>query len=282
MEINGRPIAQGYRPYIIAEIGQAHHGSVAQAHALIQIAKECGVDAVKFQHHIPQEERPDRREYWQEVGLTLQEWASIRRAAQDFRLGFIVSCFSLKSIELMRPLKPHAWKIPSAPFWLERLQLCAEDGTPLIISTGMSTMEEIARMAENPIHPIALMQCTSIYPTPLDKVGLSYVRILHERWKVPVGLSDHSGTIWPSVAAMAQGAPLIEVHLMHEVDYPDRTPDAPASLLRSQLAQICEARDAINIMQHDHQHKDVIATELAETRKKYGHDTRQTYQSVLG
>lgn len=266
MQIGNKAIEQGGRPYIIAEIGQAHEGSLAWAELLIYEAHRAGVDAVKWQYHLAEFENPARKKYWSSVEFSHQDWRKIRAMCAMAKLDFIISCFSLEAVERARTLDPHAWKIPSAPFWLERLQRCAEDGKPMIISTGMSTREEIDRAAVNPIHPIALMQCTSAYPTRLDQVGLNCITELHQRYDLPVGLSDHSGTIWPSVAAMTLGAALVEVHLC--LSRAQRIPDGCSSVEFQELRQICEARDALCLMRQPVD-KEAMARDLAATRRKY-------------
>lgn len=267
-------ITQGGRPYIIAEIGQAHEGSLSTALWLMEVAKRFGADAVKWQYHIADEESSSRYDYWKSIEFTFSQWCAIRAEATRLGIDFIITPFSLKAVELARQLLPHAWKIPSAPFWRERLDACAHDDWPIVISTGMSTVDEIdGYIPGTPDRiQVALMQCTSIYPTPLDKVGLNQIDKMHLRYKVPVGLSDHSGTIYPAIAAMCIGAPLIEVHLTTSKalgqDRP-RHPDQASSLAAHDLSAICAMRDALGLMRTAID-KDQMAVELESQRVKYG------------
>lgn len=261
-------IAQGGRPYIIAEIGQAHGGSLLVALHLMAAAKRVGADAVKFQYHLADEESSQRYDYWKSVEFTQSQWMAMRAEAARLEIDFIVTPFSLKAVDLAAQLLPHAWKIPSSPIWWKRLNACpkAIPDLPVIVSTGMSTCDEIDQVASL-AHPLALMQCTSLYPTPLDKVGLNMIEVMHKRYKVPVGLSDHSGTVYPAVAAMCMGAPLIEVHIKSVEN--DTFPDMGSSLMIHDLSAICTMRDALELMRTKVD-KDQMAAELKHQRVKYG------------
>jgi N-acetylneuraminate synthase len=115
---------------------------------------------------------------------------------------------------------------------------------------------------------MALFQCTTRYPTSFEEVGLNAIETIHQRFGCPVGLSDHSGTIWPSVAAMARGAPLVEVHVaLHHKQY---GPDTAASLDPSELAQLVEARDAIFAMLTSPVDKEKIEGEAGNLREMFG------------
>lgn len=268
IRIAGRTLRQRGRPYIIAEIGQAHEGSFQKAWELMRVAKDAGVDAVKWQYHLADEERSDRYDYWKSIEFAPAVWSILREEHRAADLAFIVSCFSLKAVDLARELGPDAWKIPSAPPWPERLDACMNDGRPILISTGMNTWGEIDEMVKQAKgHHLALLQCTSKYPTPLAEVGLENITGLSAAYGFPAGLSDHSGTIWPSVAAMIQGAAVIEVHLCHSRI--QDIPDAKSSLEPVELRQLCAAREAVMLLRVDVDKND-MASQLAATRAKYG------------
>lgn len=259
-------IKQGGRPYIIAEIGQAHGGSVAVALHLMTVAKRLGADAVKFQYHIADEENSERYDYWKSVEFPFPTWQTIRAEAARMDIDFIITPFSLKAVELCEKLLPHAWKIPSAPSWPERVAAVrrTSPAVPIISSTGMNTWEEIDQAA---FDSHILLQCTSLYPTPLVSVGLNVIDEMHKRYKMPVGLSDHSGTIYPAIAAMCLGASMIEVHIKSVEN--DTFPDMGSSLQAHDLSAICTMRNALDLMRTQ-VNKDVMAAALADARAKYG------------
>ena len=187
-------------------------------------------------------------------------------------LVFLSSCFSIDAVHMMRQIGMPAWKVGSGEIHSDGLlDAMAAGGEPILLSTGLSGFAAIARQVERLASrnvPVALFQCTTRYPTTFDQVGLNAIDELHERFGCPVGLSDHSGTIWPSVAAMARGAPLIEVHVaLHRRQF---GPDTPASLEPHELAQLVQARDAIWAMLSNPVDKDALESEAGGVRQMFG------------
>jgi N-acetylneuraminate synthase len=143
----------------------------------------------------------------------------------------------------------------------------ADTGQPVLLSTGMSTYEEITKMTtllESKEAPYALFQCTSKYPATLEDVGLNILEEFRDRYNCPVGLSDHTGTVHPALTAISRGVDLLEVHVTF-----DRRmfgPDADASLTLDELETIAEHRDAVHKMDANPVDKIEMAEELSETR----------------
>lgn len=264
IRIGEHEVRQGGRPFLIAEVAQAHDGSLGFAHAFIDLAAETGVDAIKFQTHIADAESTrdepfrvpfsyedaSRYDYWRRMEFTEAQWQGLARHARERQLVFLSSCFSVAAVEMMRRVGMAAWKVGSGEIGSsDVLDAMTADGRPVLLSTGLGGYEDVSRQVERLRQcqtPVALFQCTSRYPTPLEEIGLNVVEELHERFACPVGLSDHSGSIWPSVAAMARGAALIEVHIaLHRGQF---GPDTPASLDPAEMARLVEARDAIATM----------------------------------
>ncbi len=217
--------------FIIAEVAQAHDGSLGAAHAYIDAVARTGADAVKFQTHIAAEEssaldtwrvkfsRQDatRYDYWRRMEFTAEQWAGLKEHAEQKGLVFLSSPFSLAAIQLLESLDMSAWKVASGEV-TNSLFLDAMIATrkPVLVSSGMSYLEEldaaVQRLKSADI-PTAVFQCTTSYPCPPEKIGLNLVSEFMSRYGCPVGLSDHSGTIYPSLAAVTLGAKLIEVHV---------------------------------------------------------------------
>ena len=282
LSIAGRGVGQGNRALVIAEIAQAHDGSLGLAHAFIDAVADAGADAVKFQTHIAAAESTldepfrvrftqqdaTRFDYWRRMEFTPEEWQGLAAHARERGLIFLSSAFSVAAVDLLRNIGMPAWKIGSGEFASADLWLAmAETRAPILFSTGMSKRSEIAdavAMFRGLGLPFALMQCTSAYPTPLDAVGLNVIDELRREFACPVGLSDHSGSIFPGLAALARGANLLEVHVtFHRRMF---GPDVPASVTFDELKLLCQMRDALETMDSHPVDKDAMAEKLLEMR----------------
>ena len=285
-EIGARNIGDGAPGYLIAEVAQAHDGSLGTAHAFIDAAAAAGADAIKFQTHLAEAEstrdepfrvafsRQDsnRYEYWQRTGFSGEQWAGLAQHAGEAGLAFLSSPFSLEAVELLRALDVPAWKVASGEVGSRSLlaAMCA-DGRPVLLSTGMSSYDEIddaVTAIKRTGAPLAVMQCASRYPTPLERVGLNVIADYRQRYDCPVGLSDHSGSVYPALAALAQGADIIEVHLT--LSRHMFGPDVPVSLTVEELQAVAAARDAFHTMAAHPVDKDAAANDLSEMRAMFG------------
>jgi len=275
--------ASGGRPVlVIAEVAQAHDGSLGTAHAFIDAVAEAGADVVKFQTHIAHAESTPhepwrvrfspqdttRYDYWKRMEFTEAQWVGLRRHALKVGLDFMSSAFSLEAFELLERVGVFAWKVASGEVRNgEMLDRMAASGLPVFLSTGMSPLAEIdaavARLRERGVEPTVL-QCTSAYPTPPEKVGLNLLSDFRARWGCPVGLSDHSGTIWPSLAATALGADAVEVHVT--LSRRAFGPDVPASVTPEELGRLVEGVRWLERARAHPVDKDAMAGELAPLR----------------
>lgn len=242
---------------VIAEIAQAHDGSLGQAHAYIDCAAAAGAHAVKFQTHIASAESTaaepwrvkfskqdgTRFDYWRRMEFTPEQWAGLKAHADEKGLVFLSSPFSIEAVELLRKLGMAAWKIASGEVTnLPMIREMTRDGRPVMISSGMSPFSEIdaaVEVARTANVPFATFQCTTRYPSPPESIGLNVLGEMRARYGAAVGLSDHSGTIHPALAASAAyGAELIEVHLTMSREM--FGPDVVASVTPAELRQIVD------------------------------------------
>jgi N,N'-diacetyllegionaminate synthase len=239
---------------VVAEIAQAHDGSLGAALAMIDAAAEAGVDAVKFQTHIASEESSadepwrtkfspqdeTRYAYWQRMEFTEPQWAALRERVNDRGLLFLSSPFSMQAFRLLERVGVAAWKVASGEITnFEMLDAMCATGRPLLLSTGMSPVEEIdisVKRIQASGAPLAVLQCASIYPTSPEHVGLNVLEEFRGRYGAAVGLSDHSATIFPGVCAAYLGAQVIEVHLT--LSRRSFGPDVPASLTVEEMAEL--------------------------------------------
>jgi N-acetylneuraminate synthase len=267
---------------VIGEVAQAHDGSLGLAHAFIDAIAKAGADGVKFQTHIAAAESTpsevwrvrfslqdaSRYEYWRRMEFSEEQWAGLRRHANERGLLFLSSPFSIEAFELLDRVGVALWKIASGEVANnELLDLVATNGRPVLLSTGFSNWAAIdravARLRSEGVS-FGVLQCTSIYPCPAEKVGLNLLQVLRERYGCPVGLSDHSGTIYPSLAAASLGASAIEVHVTMSREM--FGPDVVASVTSDELRQLVDGVRFIERMLGASVDKDEIAGELSSTR----------------
>ncbi len=267
---------------IIAEVAQAHDGSLGMAHAFIDAAARAGADAIKFQTHITAAESTPsepwrvkfsyqdatRYDYWQRMEFTEEQWHGLKGHAEKRGLKFLSSPFSLEAVELLERVGVAAWKIASGEVnntaMFERI---GTTGLPVLLSTGMSSLSEIdAAVAQVKAYklPLTVLQCTTMYPTPPEKIGLNLIPFFRERYNCSVGLSDHSGTIYPGLAAAVLGSEVLEVHLT--LSREAFGPDVPASVTTAELAQLVNGIRFIERMRANPVDKEVMAHELAPVR----------------
>ena len=275
-------LVPGRRCLIIGEVAQAHDGSLGFAHAFIDAIANAGADAVKFQTHIAAaESTPDepwrvkfspqdatRYDYWKRMEFTEDQWHGLKRHAEERGLMFLSSPFAIEAVELLTRVGVAAWKVASGEVsnkpMFERM---VETGLPILLSTGMSPLSEIDTAVERIKAtglPLTVLQCTSMYPTPPEKVGLNMLPFFRERYGCPVGLSDHSGTIYPGLAAATLGIEVLEVHVTLSREM--FGPDVPASVTTTELRQLVKGIRFIETMQANPVDKDAMAQEMAPLR----------------
>jgi pseudaminic acid synthase len=258
MQIANRPIGLDTPPYVVAELSANHRGALARAVQIIEAAARCGADAVKFQAYTPDTLTIDcsspvfqlQETIW--AGRTLYElyreahtpweWlGELKQAAESLGLAWFASAFDPSSVTLLEGLAAPAYKIAS--FELVDLPLLAQvaaTGKPLILSTGMATLDEINEAVRAVgTAPLALLHCVSAYPARAEDMHLRAIPLLAERFGVPVGLSDHTRDEATATAAVALGACIVEKHLT--LDRRDGGPDAAFSLEPDEFAHMVRA-----------------------------------------
>lgn len=271
---------------VIAEVAQAHDGSLGMAHAYIDAIADTGADAVKFQTHIAAAESSPaepwrvafskqdatRYQYWQRMEFTEEQWAGLAQHARDRDLIFLSSPFSVEAVELLNRIGMPAWKVASGevnnPLLLESM---IATGHPILLSSGMSRyseMDEAVEAIRRGGNHLAIFQCTTAYPTAPEDVGLNILGELAERYRCPVGLSDHSATIYAPLAAVTLGAAIIEVHAT--LSRRMFGPDVPASLTIEELTSLVSGTAFISKAISCPVDKEARASGLEELRRTFG------------
>lgn len=270
---------------LIAEVGNAHDGNLNFAHAYIDAVRDTGAQAIKFQTHIADAESTAREpfrkpfshldttraDYWRRMEFTPEQWQGLKTHAEDAGLLFLSSPFSLEAVDLLERLGVAAWKVGSGetnnPPLLDAM---ARTGKPVLISSGMSPYAELdaaVHLCRDGGADCAVFHCTSMYPTPPEKVGLNIITEMRSRYDCPVGLSDHSGDLFAGLAATAIGVDLVEVHVC--LSKHCFGPDVPASLTPERLRRLSEGLRAIRTMQRHPMDKDAQARELTPLRQMF-------------
>lgn len=299
MRIGDRTIGAGERPYIIAEVAQAHEGSLGNAMAFVDAAKAAGADAVKFQTHIAEEEstpqepwrvafsRQDasRYAYWKRMEFTFEQWAVLKEHCDAREITFLSSAFSLKACDWLERVGMPAWKVASGEIGNdELLDRILATGQPVILSTGLAEPEQAVAAAERVRkqgNSVALLHCTTRYPTPPEEVGLNMIPYFQEALPgVPIGLSDHSGTHHPAAIAAYLGASIIEVHLaLHKGMF---GPDISSSLTPEELRMLVDGTAMAWKMRHHPVDKERQLGGLGKERSIFGRSLFTTVSVPAG
>lgn len=269
---------------IVAEVAQAHDGSLGTAHAFIDAAADAGVDAVKFQTHLAEAESTPaepwrvrfstqdatRYDYWKRMEFSPEQWKELREHAAKAGLLFSSSPFSGAAVTLLDEIDVDFFKVASGEITNPALlDAIAETRRPVVLSTGMSPWEEIDAAVDRlrDRMPLAVLQCTSEYPCPPERVGLNVIEELRERYRLPVGLSDHSGTIFPGLAAATASIAVLEIHLT--LSRRMFGPDVPASVTTEELATLVEGVRFIERAAANPVHKDHLVDGFTQLRNSF-------------
>ncbi len=230
VKIGNRQVGDGHPAYIISEIGINHNGDIEIAKQLIQSAKHAGVDAVKFQKRtpelcVPPEQRSQMREtpwgyitymeYRQKTEFGKAEYDEIDRFAKEVGIDWFVSVWDEEAVNFMEQYNPICYKIPSASLTDHKLlQHLRKTGRPLILSTGMSTMEQIkASVALIGEENLVITHATSTYPCDPHELNLRMIDTLRHTFNCPIGYSGHEVGLVTSAVAVGLGACMVERHI---------------------------------------------------------------------
>lgn len=257
--MGSRKIGPQYPPFIIAEVGINHEGSFEKAIQCVDAAVEAGADCVKFQCHIteaemiPTDMKPGKiseERLWDIIKrceLTEDEERRIKEYCERKGIIYLCTPFSREAADRLYPMNVLGFKVGSGECNnIPLVAHIAKMSKPIILSTGMNGIESIKRsvaVIQEHDCPFMLMHCTSIYPTPYDKVRLGAIKELRDTFNVPVGLSDHSIGIYMCLGAVALGANAIEKHFTVSRKWPG--PDVPISIEPDELAELVKGSRAI-------------------------------------
>lgn len=275
VQVGRRFLGPGHPVFVLAEIGINHNGDLDLARRLIESAAESRCDAVKFQKrtveavYTPQELTQPRESPFGTTNGDLKrglefdhkEYAEIDRVCRALDIAWFASCWDERSVDFIETFDPPCYKIASASLTDDSLlRHCRGTGRPVILSTGMSSIEQIDHAVEVLGRDnLILMHCTSTYPSSLEELNLRVIQSLMERYDVPVGYSGHEVGLSTTLAAVVLGACVIERHIT--LDRAMWGSDQAASVEPHGMARLV---------------KDIRAVEIA-----MGDDVKRVYESEV-
>ncbi len=247
---------------IIAEIGQAHEGSLGIAHSYIEALHKTGVTAIKWQVHIAESESSvyepfrvnfsyednKRVDYWKRMEFAEEQWVGLKKHCEDKDMEFLASPFSNAAVDLLERIGVKRYKVGSGEvnnfLMLDKI---GKTRKPILLSSGMSSFSELSdaiNFLKTYKSDVSIFQCTTEYPTKPESWGLNVIGDLKRRYGLPVGFSDHSGNIYACLSAVAKGAELVEFHVVF--DKKMFGPDATSSLTINEVQQLTKGIKEIN------------------------------------
>ena len=273
------------RCFVMGEVAMSHDGSLGLAHRFIDVIADAGADAVKFQTHIAAAESTpaepfrvkfsqqdaSRYDYWKRMEFTADQWDGLAVHCRDRGVLFVSSPFSLEAVDLLERIGQPLWKVASGEVSnTQLLDRILETGAPVVLSSGLSPIEEtdwaVARVKAADA-PVGVLQCTSAYPCPPERVGLNVVSEYRQRYGCWVGLSDHSATIYPGLAGAALGMDILELHVALSREM--FGPDVVASVTAAELRQLVDGIRFIERMRAHPLDKDASARETEPLRRLF-------------
>lgn len=264
--------------FTIAEIAQAHDGSLGMAHSYIEALAPTGVDAVKFQIHLAHAESSiyepfrtkfsfqdkTRYDYWKRMSFSLEQWKGLKKHCDDVGVEFMVSVFSNEAVDWAEQIGVKRYKIGSGEVNnLLLLEKISRTGKPVILSSGMSSIKELDKSVEffkSKSIDISILQCTTSYPTSAEQYGFNLIQEFKNRYGVKVGFSDHSAKVSTGIAAVASGAEILEFHVTFSKK--QFGPDSSSSLTLDQVELLNNSvKDIKKAINHPVDKNDVVAFE---------------------
>lgn len=253
IEISGRKIGEDYLPLIIAEIGINHNGDFSKAMRMIDDAKGAGLEAVKFQCHIVEEEMiPNniipsnaKETIWDMMTrcqFTEEQERELKAYTESKGMIYLSTPFSFAAVDRLERLGITAYKIGSGECNnIPLVKYIAEKRKPIILSTGMNTRDEIEntiRIIKHNHCDLAILHCVSAYPTPYNNINIKEVRLMKLLYHNVIGYSDHSFGILPCIIALSLGASIIEKHFTSSIMFDG--PDIPISSTPDEFSKLLE------------------------------------------
>ncbi len=252
IKIGKNKISIKHRPYIIVEACVNHQGNFNIAKKMIYAAKDAGAQCMKFQHHIVKEEMLEKNipkssnfkkplsKVIEDTNFSIKQHIKLKNICTKIGIDYLCTPFSIKAAKELNKINVKFFKTGSGeltnfPF----IDAIARLGKPMIVSTGMSLPHEIdetVKIIKKHKTPLGLMHCISAYPCPYEIMNLDFINYLSKKYKIPVGLSDHTPSIYNALGAVSLGASMIEKHFTFNKNLPG--PDHKSSINLKELKEL--------------------------------------------
>tara|TARA_B100001057_G_scaffold167422_1_gene168140 strand:- start:3472 stop:4509 length:1038 start_codon:yes stop_codon:yes gene_type:complete len=258
IKIGKNKIGLNYRPYIIVEACVNHQGNFDIAKKMIFYARKIGAQCIKFQHHIVSEEMLEKdiprssnfkkplSKIIEETNFSLKQHIKLKKICEKIGIEYLCTPFSIKAAEELNSIKVKAFKTGSGELTnLPFIDYIARLGKPMIVSTGMSfpnEIEETIQLVKKYKTPLAITHCISAYPCPYEIMNLNFITELSKKYKIPVGLSDHTPSIYNALGAVSLGASIIEKHFTFNKKLSG--PDHKSSIDSNELKMLVDGSNA--------------------------------------
>lgn len=246
--IDDKKIGDGHNTYFVAEAGLNHNGDVKTAKKMIEAAYECGVDAIKFQTYKAESFLSESSQYFKffkDVELDFEEFGELKDYSKSVGITFFSAPFDIESADYLKKINVPCFKIASADLTnTPLLSHIAKMNLPMIISTGLATMQEIREAVEvcnyNGNRNLALLHCVANYPTEPDETNMYSIKTMKEKFGIPIGYSDNGDSTLVDLVAASIGADIIEKHftLDRKMPGPDHFFSIDPSSLKNLVGQI--------------------------------------------
>ena len=279
LKIRKKKIKIGQPTFVIAEIAQAHDGSLGYAHSFIDIAKRCGVNAVKFQMHYSDNESTldekfriklssqykNRLDYWKRMEFSMSQWSELKKHCEDLKLEFMISVFSNQAVLNASVLGLNNIKISSGEIFNQPLiDYVCQKFSNIIFSTGMlkrKELDERITFFKKKKKKISVLHCISKYPVKKKELSLDLIDDLKLEYPdLAIGYSDHSGEISPPIFAISKGINILELHLA--MDKEQYGPDTNSSLIPKELELVCRFKDDFYIINSQKKTRDEVVESI--------------------
>jgi len=284
--IDQKVITKYSKPFLIAEVAQAHGGNLKEVFKFIDRVSQHNIDAIKFQTHIPEFESTydepfrkkikgfkNRYEYWKSMEFKKIEWIKIKKYCKLKKIIFLSSVFSIESVKLLSSIGLKTWKIGSGECnSIDLLNYLKTNlnNDPILISTGLMNNKKIAEIYKFFIkkNPICIMHCVSKYPTKLNELGFNNIDELNKKFNCIIGYSDHSGSVYSILYALSKSIPIIEFHV--KINENDKNLDKTSSIKIKDLEIITKANDAFYELKINNTNKNRLTKEQVSMLNIFG------------
>ena len=285
-KISKKVITKNTKPFLIAEVAQAHGGKLKEVFKFIDKVSAYKIDAIKFQTHLAEFESTydepfrlkiknfkSRYDYWKSMEFKEHEWFKIKKYCEKKKIIFLSSVFSIQSVQLLSKIGLRTWKIGSGEcnsYDLLNYLKTKRKKDSLIISTGLMDNKRISEIYKFFINknPLCIMHCVSKYPTKFNELGFNNIEELNKKYNCLIGYSDHSSSVYSILYAISKSIPIIEFHV--KINEDKKNLDKTSSIKIKDLEIITKANEIFYQLKNNKIKKNILTKEQSSMLKIFG------------